>query len=127
MEYPNLNPPPENDANLAELLRQQAPVLPDDGFSARVLAALPPRSERHWLFSPRFAVAVGAGALAGITFAWRQGSTWRDSVDGLSRLDRELAAASRILSDPNLALALALTVISLLVVYLLSQRLPRFG
>ncbi len=42
MEPADVNPGARDDARLEALLRRPAPPLADDGFSARVLAALPP-------------------------------------------------------------------------------------
>ncbi len=56
MEPANLNSPTPDDEKLAQFLRStEGEQLPDDGFSARVLAALPPPrpaplfSTREWL------------------------------------------------------------------------------
>jgi hypothetical protein len=53
-----MNPPDTNDP-LDTLLREQNPYLEDNGFTARVIAALPPR-RRAWL---RPSVLLGAVAL----------------------------------------------------------------
>jgi len=41
MESPHLNPEPEEEALLRELFQKASPELPDNGFSGRVLRALP--------------------------------------------------------------------------------------
>lgn len=64
MEPNDLKSTPPDDAQLEAWLRAGAmlPPLPDDGFSRRVVAALPPPSPR---FPPRVWVC-GAGALLGV-------------------------------------------------------------
>jgi hypothetical protein len=54
-----MNPPDTNDP-LDALLREQNACIEDDGFTARVLAALPERRRRHWL---RPSLLLGATAI----------------------------------------------------------------
>ena len=54
-----MNPPDTNDP-LETLLREQNPYLEDNGFTARVVAALPSRRRRDWL---RPSVLLGATAV----------------------------------------------------------------
>lgn len=67
MEPNNLNSPAPGDAALEGWLRTSAPLppLPDDGFSRRVLTALPPPVPR---FSARTWACVG-GAVVGVVIA----------------------------------------------------------
>ena len=64
MEPEHLSPDSSDDARVDEWLRSDASTpLPDDGFSSRVLAALPPRrarepSRRLWIL-PALGAAVG--------------------------------------------------------------------
>lgn len=61
MEPTDLNPPPHpNDARIEAWLRQPATSLPDDGFSARVVAALPPPAPARVRRSRTATCAVGA-------------------------------------------------------------------
>jgi hypothetical protein len=68
MEPANLNPSTPDDARLEALLRQDRTPLPDDGFSQRVLALLPPRQRRRadW----RRLCLYAAGAVAGLVIAY---------------------------------------------------------
>ncbi len=65
MESPDLKTP--DDEKLLALLRaaDSAP-LPDDGFTARVLQALPPPRVRPWWLPGRDALIVGAVVLVGV-------------------------------------------------------------
>ena len=116
MEPANLNPPPSEDDQLATLLRANSPAVPDDGFSARVLTALPPPREARWTKLQIIAGAVGA--LAGLGFALLKGASWSD---GLEVAGRGIDACAVLFSDPWFAFALGLTVMSLLIPYLLSR------
>lgn len=80
MEPANLTPTPE-DEQLETLLRRVEPPLPDDGFSVRVLAALPPVEPASsgigaWL-NVQTALVL-AGALAGFFVAEAHGARWSD-------------------------------------------------
>ena len=69
MESPNLNSPfPENDELDTQGRAQlSVPTIPDDGFSARVLAALPAAGERRFTIKRR--LFCGAGLVAGVAVA----------------------------------------------------------
>jgi hypothetical protein len=72
MEPANLNSSSSasgDDARLEAFLRQPLPELPDDGFSRRVLAALP---ERRSPYARNRALACCAGLIVGSAWAWRQ-------------------------------------------------------
>ena len=61
-----MNPPETNDP-LESLLSEQNPYIDDNGFTARVVAGLPPR-RRPWL---RPALVLGATALGyGLALRW---------------------------------------------------------
>ncbi|HTQ31726.1 MAG TPA: hypothetical protein VMI53_11005, partial [Opitutaceae bacterium] len=80
----------------------------DGGFSARVLAALPPR-QNPWLIWGRIGV-LAAAALAGVAVAlWQSG----DGIDLLAQMDQVIASVSDQLADPWLPVALLATVGSL--------------
>ena len=127
MESPDLNPPSPDDARLEAWLRTSgaAAPLPDDGFSARVLAALPPPSpavapagllaarrraahRRAWL------CLIGAALGCALAFSGG-GSAGLDR--GVDALLPAIAAAGRLLATPSLGLAAAVTAVSLLVGY----------
>ena len=117
MEPTDLNPPLDEDAPLAAWLRASSPALPDDGFSGRVLTALP--TPAHTWYNRFAPLAIGAaGAGAGLVVALLNGA----SLSGLAAVARaEAAIGADLVSDPWFALALALTGLSLLVTLLLVQ------
>ena len=109
MEPANLNSPPD-DARLEAWLREDAGApLPDDGFSARVVAALPPRPRATSVWLQALPIAVGAAA--GVAFmGWRGGTIDAASVssalaDGLSWIEQPAAAIA--LAIGALALVIA--------------------
>ena len=67
MESPDLNRSFSGDADLEAWLRRGTPALPDDGFSTRVMAALPP--PRRSSLRPLLCTAAGMLGLA-IAFHW---------------------------------------------------------
>jgi hypothetical protein len=71
---------PESDRHLEELLRRTSTApLPDDGFSQRVLSALPPRARIHEANSTgRRVLLCVAGAAIGVLAAVQQGARWSD-------------------------------------------------
>ena len=121
MEPANLTPTPDEDEALAALLRSSAPALPDDGFSPRVLTALPlPRTVR-WAWPQITATALGAAA--GLGFAYFKGASLSDSV---SVVGTESGAFLAKLNAPGFAFALALTGVSLLIPYVLYRQESRY-
>ena len=123
MEPANLNPASRDgddgdaEARLAAHLRARSPALPDDGFSARVLATLPP---------PRRAPAPGlgrrlavgwAGAVAGIAFAMWRGTSPADLQAAFDQSNLALVKVTSSLADPAFAVALVATALSLLFVF----------
>ncbi len=126
MEPANLNPPPNDDAHLAALLRQNHTDLPDDGFTARVLAALPPRAPRS---APIFeqpaarAIVFSLAALAGLAFAFAQGLTWETITAIIPTLQQAAASTSVSLADPTPSLAFLIAALSIL--YAMKDRLLR--
>ncbi|MBI2518495.1 MAG: hypothetical protein HYV95_16570 [Opitutae bacterium] len=110
MEPDDLKSAPPDDPALDAWLRANAslPPLPDDGFSQRVLTALPsaPRSARRlWL--------CAAGALAGTGVA----SFKLLQAGGLPALAQSLHAAAGQLATPTVGLALGVSLISLAYVF----------
>ena len=67
MKNETINSSEQNDP-LDELLREADAYLPDNGFTARVLTALPARRKHSWR---RFAVLAAALLGAGILAAWQ--------------------------------------------------------
>ena len=61
-----MNPPDTNDP-LDALLREQNTYIDDNGFTARVIASLPPRRRRAWL---RPTVLFGATAIGYFLALW---------------------------------------------------------
>ena len=121
MEPANVNPPPDPDeARLESLLRGAPMALPDDGFSTRVLAALPPpartparRSHLAWCTA---AAALGTVLALVIAAPWSaMHDTWRPVLSALAPLGANLA-------DP--AVLAALLVATASAVYALR---PSFG
>ena len=92
------------------------PTLPDDGFSRRVLAALPSLSPRPASSSLRWGLCL-AGALAGGAMAFLSARQNPGAPQNLPDLLQSLIAASVSLSDPSVGSALAVTVVSLAFVY----------
>ncbi|HTB81082.1 MAG TPA: hypothetical protein VK717_09360 [Opitutaceae bacterium] len=92
---------------LETLLREQAgPPLPDGGFSARVLAAIPPRRKarlgfRSWL--------IAASALGGFAFAWIRSAgslDWTALGDQFDMVSKTLPAVP---GEPVAIVALLIT------------------
>ena len=112
MEPADLNHPANDDARLEAMLRRAAPPLPDDGFSARVLAALPAPEAAAALWR-RIAFCL-AGAAAGYGFALWRGAAWPDLQLELEQFATALVNATSTLADPLLGAALVVTALSLL-------------
>ncbi len=136
MEPADLNSSPPDDARLEAWLRAHsaAAPLPDDGFSARVLAALPARTHpalaadllaarraadrRRRAVHRRLCLCL-LGALAGTALGVMadHGASPADVGIAFSALLPPLTAAFDGLATPSIALAAAVTVASLVVVY----------
>ena len=112
MEPANLNSPDPDDQRLEALLRQQRSApLADDGFSARVLAALPPRKNPRLVYV-RISLLTTA-ALAGLAVALGSGGDWTDLTTQFEQL---IATVSDQLADPSTILGLMITAASLALV-----------
>jgi len=112
MEPNDLKPTPPDDAQLEAWFRASAsqPSLPDDGFTQRVLTALPPPARQQSARRLWFCVV---GALVGIVVA-ALGAFSSGSLPAiLPALDDTLIAALTQLSVPAFGLALGITLGSL--------------
>lgn len=122
MEPADLKPNAPDDAPLEAWLRANAqrPALPDYGFSARVLAALPPRapafagpaaawSLRGW--------SCAAAALLGVLIAASVDGSSSSALEQLAGLEHVLRDATVPLADSSTRLALVVTAVSLAFVY----------
>ncbi len=110
------NPSPD-DARLDAWLRTHTalPLLPDDGFSHRVLTALPApvhQSRR----APRL-LAILLGAAAGVGLAAFKFFTVAPVEFSLLPIGSEATDALAQLTDPKLHVALAVTVVTLAFVF----------
>jgi hypothetical protein len=113
MESSDLTPAPADDRRLEAWLNEKQPPLADEGFSSRVLAALPEKS-RTAERSARWATALVAGVL-GTAFAIRQGMT----LDGFTAAIEQMRvaferAASTSVRPSALIVVTIVTAISLL-------------
>jgi hypothetical protein len=117
MEPPDLNRPIPDDARLDAWLCANATVapLPDNGFSRRVLANLPPQVERA--ASRRRIVFCLGGALVGAVVPWLTDAGRPDPATSPVELSRIAQQALRPLADPNVVLALVVTGLCLLYVF----------
>ena len=114
MEPANLTPLPPDRDPLEAWLSAKAPVapLPDAGFTARVLAALPPpQSSISW----RRLLLYATGTLSGLAVAWWQGGGGPDPMPISSWWNGVLAQIVNLLSflsDPWWSLAFAGTIVA---------------
>ena len=115
MESPDLNSSSSDDRRLEALLRQGQPEVPDQGFATRVLAALPEKKSAHR--APSRGVMCAFGAATGVAFAMGRGVALGDLEAATDRLNDSLAAVSPLVANPWLFVALALTVVSLLIAF----------
>ncbi len=101
-----MNPLPPDEPQLEALLRRNAAdELADNGFSLRVLAALPPR--QPGILSRRLAFCA-LGAAAGAALAAHQGADWPDRAAIGNLLEGLFVQASGFLADPRATAALVL-------------------
>lgn len=114
MEPSSLNSSEDKDAALAAMLRTHASTIPDDGFSARVLSALPPRpravarpAQLRWPW-----IAYLGGGVSGTVFAVARAGSWSDFAAGLLQLTNTLSALFATLTEPWLVIALMLATLS---------------
>jgi hypothetical protein len=90
-----MNPPPAPsrppDDPLDALLREADEYIPDEGFTRRVMAALPPRRRREWR---RAGILAGATLLGGALAAWQLPAP--AAVSELAAMDWRAAAPQLI-------------------------------
>ena len=111
MEFVGMNIPPSEDAQIRSLLSEHQPPLSDDGFSNRVMAALPaPVTRRNT--SLRAAVCA-LGAAAGCVVAWQGVSGFGAWDQSSQHLRTALAEAAVGMSDTRFLVAIAVTAASL--------------
>jgi hypothetical protein len=112
MESNDLKPTPPDDPQLEAWLRTSAAQspLPDDGFTQRVLAVLPPPTRRQ--SAQRLWFCLG-GALAGIVVAAVGAFYPGNRPVDLPAIEDTLMAALTQLSGPGFGLALGITILSL--------------
>lgn len=116
MEPADLNSLPPNDARLEVWYRAKisAASLPDDGFSRRVLSALPAPAKQADTKRRLFCLI---GALAGAGVAWLGASNSPDVLTNLSVIDAALTDVFLKLATPAVGGALGLTAICLWCVF----------
>lgn len=121
MESSELNQSSADDSRLEACLRASSatPPLPDDGFTARVLAALPPaasawREERRRSLRRRWWFCLGGAMLGG---AVSLGAGGTDLGRTASALLPPFATVARQLATPSLGLAVAAIAVSLVVAF----------
>ena len=116
MESPKLTPDSPDDARIEAWLRMNSAAEPlaDDGFSTRVLAALPPRAAEN---QRRRAWLCIVGAVTGAVLTAAQGSRWSDAAHQLTALMTEFRTAFMPVFDPSLAMALVFAATALAFVY----------
>ncbi len=99
-----------DDDCLEALLRERMPALRDDGFSARVLAALPPPEkspiDRRLIFSL-------VGGMVGGIFALLAALLWPGAQADLTSSLTAIAQPIAVLMDPGVGLALLVATASL--------------
>lgn len=112
MESSDLKSDSPDDAQLETWLRANASLapLPDDDFSGRVLAALPPPARRR---APGRAIACAVGAVVGVVFALLQHQQGANPMG----VDAALSVSFEQLTRPEVSVALGVTVAALLYVF----------
>jgi hypothetical protein len=117
MESEPLNTPSNEDEKLAALLRRSTPVLPDEGFSMRVLASLPTKTKPTKV--PSLALLLSTvGGIVGLIVALARGATFNGAGDAVFN---HFADGLSLLASPWLIFATGLTVFCLFLSYLLME------
>ena len=103
------------DDPLEELLRKNSAPLADNGFSARVLAAIPPPPLRQQAHPSRRLIACILGALTGLLWAFATSGlpNVRDLIAFGSQLTTSMASVGISLSTPSVLLVGTLILVSL--------------
>jgi hypothetical protein len=120
MEPTGLNSSEDPDARLDELLRRPAPLLPDNGFSPRVMAALPAPTGRGRFYLR--CLVCAAGAMIGVLFVLACTPSWSDLTSSFEPMDSSIGSLIGILTDPMLALVMVVTTGSLLYAFGIRKR-----
>jgi hypothetical protein len=125
MEPANVNLPPDEDAQLAALLRATHAEIPDDGFSSRVLAVLPPvQHSASTLDRPFTRIAIyTVSAIAGLAFAIARGLSFESLAAAQETVRQTLATVSATPDYSSVGIALAAATLSIL--YAMKGRLVR--
>ena len=105
----------DDGTRLEAMLRGAAPALPDDGFSARVLAALPAAEEQRTPWRRIAFCLGGAAAGCGVAF-WRSGAG-PGLQSSLEHFGVTMANACLVFTNPIVSAALVATALSLLVAF----------
>lgn len=101
-----------DDERLEALLRQPSPEIRDDGFSTRVLMALPPRRSRAPL--PARPLACAIGALAGLILFWARVDTGQELTIPMETWRNALTILAETAWEPEISIAAGTTLLSLL-------------
>ena len=104
---------------LEMLLRKNSELIADDGFSARVLAVLPPPEQKPRVLPNRRFIACGLGALTGLVWGLMQSGLPRasDLAAFASVLEGSVIRIAATLADPWMLLLGALVISSLVFAY----------
>jgi hypothetical protein len=122
MEPTDLNPPSSDDERLQAMLRESSPPLADDGFSARVMVALPPEKHIPLLYVRLIVCALGA--LIGLVFTLKRGVSTESLTLAANQIFESMAQAGVGPGDSRIVLAAMVTALSLL--YAFKRQLPSF-
>jgi hypothetical protein len=113
MEPANMKAAPDHDSELEQMLLAANPPLADGGFSTRVVAALPRKSQRS---AGRFAMCA-AGAVVGVAFAIQRGASWTTVTNAGTEVGQALASLAALAADPWTVLGLVITGLALVYVF----------
>ena len=120
MESPDMNtiPDPSEDP-LEMLLRKNPEPIADNGFSARVLAALPPPPPKPRRLPNRRVIVCSLGGLVGLVWALVQSGLPRadDLAAFASTITTPMTRAAALFSDPTVIVLVALIIASLAFAY----------
>ena len=110
-----MNPLPDDEQRLQALLARPSPPLADDGFSLRVLSALPAKSSASTLaVLPIRSILCTTAALAGLALAWQQGVSDETLEFAATQLRDAFSPTSPRFAEPAIVGALAVAGLSLL-------------
>jgi hypothetical protein len=116
MEPADLKTPSPDDRRVDAWLRQPPPELPDAGFSARVLAALPPqKTATPWV--PSRTLLCTLALMAGMALAFSRGISSSGTATNPEQWREISANLAPLLTNPWLGLSLAITAASLFMAF----------